>query len=174
MILSVRGNTPTFGEGCRAAPTATLTGDVVAGRDCTFWFGSVVRGDVHGIRLGNAVNVQDNAVLHCTYQRHPLRIGNNVSIGHGALVHGCTIADDVLVGMGATVMDGALVDSGTLVAAGAVVTQGTHCRSGFIYAGLPAKRLKPLSPEAFADEVGRIAAAYPTYAGWYGDEWLVS
>lgn len=170
-LLPVHGKRPRFGKNCRLAPTAVLTGDVVAGSDCTFWFGAVVRGDVNAIRLGDAVNVQDNAVLHCTYQRHALTIGDRVSVGHGAIVHGCTVESDVLVGMGAIVMDGAYVESGCLIAAGALVTQGTRCASGWIYAGRPARQLKALSEEAFADEVGRIASAYPMYAGWYTEGW---
>jgi len=147
-----------------------VTGDVVCGEQCTFWFGSVTRGDVNRIRLGSHVNVQDGAVLHCTYQRFALTIGDRVSIGHRACVHGCTLQDDVLIGMGAIVMDGALVESGTLIAAGAVVTQNMRCESGWIYAGVPAKPIKRLSEEAFADEVTRIAKAYPMYASWYGNE----
>lgn len=148
-------------------PTAVLTGDLVAGADCTFWFGSVVRADVNSVRLGDKVNVQDGACLHCTYREHALAIGCRVSIGHRAIVHGCTIADDVLIGMGAIVMDGVHVESGVLVAAGAVVTQGMRCASGGIYAGVPARRIKELSPEAFTGEVQRIANAYPMYASWY-------
>ncbi len=150
-------------------PTAVLTGDVVCGDHCTFWFHAVVRGDVNAIRVGDKVNVQDGACLHCTYQKFALAIGSRVSIGHRAIVHGCTIEDDVLIGMGAIVMDGAHVESGALIAAGAVVTQGTRCASGWIYAGTPAKPLKRLSEAAFRQEVTRIAEAYPMYAGWYED-----
>ena len=150
-------------------PTAVLTGDVVAGRGCTFWFHAVVRGDVNAVRLGDQVNVQDGAVLHGTYERASLAVGDRVSIGHRAIVHGCTLHDDVLVGMGAIVMDHAVVESRCLIAAGAVVTQGTTCETGWIYAGTPAKPLKRLSEETFAGEVQRIARAYGMYAGWYGD-----
>ena len=166
-LLTVRGHTPRLGPDCRVLPTAILTGDLVAGAGCTFWFHTVVRADVNAIRLGDAVNVQDGACLHYTYEKHALRVGSRVSIGHRAIVHGCTIEDDVLVGMGAIVMDGAHVESGTLIAAGAVVTQGMRCESGWIYAGVPARPIKRLTPEAFAGEVQRIAAAYPMYAGWY-------
>ena len=168
-LLEVRGKRPQLTETCVVLPTAVLTGDVVAGEQCTFWFHSVVRGDVNTIRLGDYVNVQDGAVLHCTYQGASLNIGSRVSIGHRALVHGCTIDDDVLIGMGATVMDHAHVQSRCLIAAGALVTEGTVCESGWIYAGLPAKPLKRLSDEAIRGEVRRIAKAYPMYAGWYGD-----
>ena len=166
-LLPVRGHTPILGDDCRVMPTAVLTGDVVAGRGCTFWFHSAVRGDVNAVRLGDRVNVQDGAVLHCTYQRAALTVGSGVSIGHRAVVHGCTVHDDVLIGMGAIVMDHAVVESGCLIAAGAVVTQGKTCESGWIYAGVPAKPVKRLSHEAFAGEVQRIAEAYGMYASWY-------
>ena len=168
-IIPVRGHSPQLGPRCRVMPTAVLTGDLVAGADCTFWFGAVVRADVHRVRLGDKVNVQDGACLHCTYEKHELHIGSRVSIGHRAIVHGCTIEDDVLIGMGAVVMDGAHVESGTLIAAGAVVTQGMRCVRGGIYAGVPARRIKELSEEAFVGEVRRVAEAYPMYAGWYGE-----
>lgn len=166
-VIPVRGHAPRLGARSRVMPTAVLTGDLVCGADCTFWFGAVVRADVNAVRLGDKVNVQDGACLHCTYERHALTIGSRVSIGHRAIVHGCTIEDDVLVGMGAIVMDGASVESGALIAAGAVVTQGMHCESGWIYAGVPAKPIKRLSEEAFRGEVARIAEAYPMYASWY-------
>ena len=169
LILPVRGHTPRFGADCRLMPTAVVTGDFVCGDACTFWFHSVARADVNAIRLGDKVNVQDGACLHCTYERFGLTIGDRVSIGHRAIVHGCTIGDDVLVGMGAIVMDGAEVESGALIAAGAVVTQGMHCAGGWVYAGIPARAIKALSPEAFGGEVRRIAEAYPMYAGWYGE-----
>ncbi len=168
-LLTVHGKTPQLGGRSRVMPTAVLTGDVVAGTDCTFWFHSVVRGDVNTIRLGDKVNVQDGACLHCTYRKYALTIGSRVSIGHRAIVHGCTIEEDVLIGMGAIVMDGAHVESGVLIAAGAVVTQGMRCESGWIYAGIPAKAIKRLTPDAFAQEVSRIADAYPMYAGWYAE-----
>ncbi len=166
-LLEVRGKTPQVPASCVIMPTAILTGDVRVGEHCSFWFHTVVRGDVNSIVLGDYVNVQDGAILHCTYQGADLRIGSRVSIGHRALVHGCEVGDDVLVGMGAIVMDDAVVESGCLIAAGAVVTQGMHCRSGHIYAGVPAKPIKELSPEAFQQEVQRIAQAYPMYASWY-------
>lgn len=166
-LIEVRGKTPQLGEGTKVFETAVLTGDITCGKDCTFWFQSVVRGDVNAITLGDKVNVQDGAILHATYQKAALTIGNRVSIGHRAIVHGCTIHDDVLIGMGAIVMDHAVVDAGCLIAAGAIVTQGMHCESGWIYAGIPAKPIKKLSPEMMADEVNRIADAYVMYAGWY-------
>ena len=166
-IINVLGKTPQLGEGSKVFDSAVLTGDVVTGKDCTFWFHSVTRGDVNTIVLGDKVNVQDGAILHCTYQKAALTIGNRVSIGHRAIVHGCTIHDDVLIGMGAIVMDHAVVESGCLIAAGAIVTQGMRCESGWIYAGIPAKPIKKLSPEMMKGEVNRIADAYVMYAGWY-------
>lgn len=137
------------------------------GDDCSIWFQAVVRGDVHWIRMGNKVNVQDGAVIHCTYQKAPTTIGNNVSIGHRAIVHGCTIHDNVLIGMGAIVMDGAIVESNTLIAAGAVVLENTVIESGSIYAGIPARKVKSLSPERFKDTVERIANNYVMYSDWF-------
>ena len=166
-LFSVRGVTPKLHATARVFPTAVVTGEVTCGERCTFWFGSVTRGDVMPVTLGDYVNVQDGAVLHGTYRRHALTVGSRVSIGHRACVHGCTLHDDVLIGMGAIVLDGAVVHAGCLVAAGAVVTQGQVCESGWIYAGVPAEPIKRLTEEAFRDEVTRIAEAYPMYAGWY-------
>ena len=167
LIKSVNGVEPTFGKNCYLAENATIVGDVVMGDDCSVWFQAVLRGDVHYIRMGNKVNVQDGAVIHCTYKRAPTNIGNNVSIGHRALVHGCTLKDNVLVGMGAIVMDHAVVEENVLIAAGAVVLENSHLESGHIYAGVPAKKVKALSAEAFKDTVERIANNYVMYAGWF-------
>jgi len=166
-LIEVCGKSPQLGEKSKVFKTAILTGDVVTGKNCTFWYHSVTRGDVNKIILGDKVNVQDGAILHCTYKKAALTIGNRVSIGHRAIVHGCTIHDDVLIGMGAIVMDHAVIESGCLIAAGAVVTQGMHCKSGWIYAGLPAKPIKELSLKMMKGEVNRIAEAYVMYAGWY-------
>jgi carbonic anhydrase/acetyltransferase-like protein (isoleucine patch superfamily) len=141
-ILPVQGHTPNIPDSCFLAPTATVVGDVQMGEECSVWFNAVVRGDVHFIRMGDRVNVQDNAVIHCTYQKFPTTIGNNVSIGHNAIVHGCTLHDNVLVGMGSIVMDGCVVESNSIIAAGAVLTAGTHVPSGSIFAGIPAKKSK--------------------------------
>ena len=149
LILPVKGVSPRFGDNCYLAENATVVGDVEMGNDCSVWFTAVIRGDVHYIKMGNKVNVQDGAVIHCTYQKHPTTIGNNVSIGHRALVHGCTVHDNVLIGMGAIVMDNVVVESNVLIAAGAVVLENSHLESGFIYAGVPAKKVKPLSIEQF-------------------------
>ena len=169
IVKTVRGFTPKIGEKCFIAENATIVGDVEMGDECSVWFQAVVRGDVNSIRMGNKVNVQDGAIIHCTYQRTKTTIGNNVSIGHRALVHGCTIQDNVLVGMGATIMDNATVESNCLIAAGAVVLENAHLKSGWIYAGIPAKPIKKLSQEAFDDNVKRIADAYVMYASWYDD-----
>lgn len=170
LIKTVRGNTPAWGQNCFLADNATLIGDLIMGDDCSIWFQAVVRGDVNSIRIGNKVNIQDGAVIHGTFERAATTIGNNVSIGHRALVHGCTIHDNVLIGMGAIVMDNAVVEEHVLIAAGAVVLENTHCESGYIYAGVPAKKVKKLSQEQFGDTIDRIANAYLKYASWFKEE----
>lgn len=170
IIKKVKGKSPVWGRGCWFADNAAILGDVTMGEDCNIWFGAVVRGDVHYIKMGNKVNIQDNATLHTTYQKHPLNIGNHVSIAHNAVVHGCTLGDYTLVGMGAVVMDGAVVEPHSLVAAGAVVTQGTVVPSGTIYAGNPARKLKDITPEQLRDIVERISNDYAMYASWYTEE----
>ena len=167
LILPCNEITPKFGENCFLAPNATVIGDVQMGNDCSIWFNAVVRGDVNSIRIGNKVNIQDNAVIHCTYQQAATVIGNNVSIGHNAIVHGCTIHDNVLVGMGAIVMDHAVVHSNVLIAAGSVVLENSVLESGFIYGGVPAKKLKPLSEEVFKQNIDRIANNYVIYSTWF-------
>ncbi len=167
LILPVRGFHPRFGKDCFLADNATIVGDVVMGDGCSVWFQAVVRGDVNSIRIGDRVNIQDGAVLHGTYERAATHIGSNVSIGHRAIVHGCTLHDNVLVGMGAIVMDHAVVEENVLIAAGAVVRENSHLESGFIYAGVPAKKLKPLDEATFQHYIARIARNYLMYAGWY-------
>lgn len=167
LILTVNDKTPQFGENCFLAENATVTGDVVMGNDCSVWFSAVIRGDVHYIKIGNNVNIQDGAVIHATYQKSPTNIGNNVSIAHGAIVHGCTIHDNVLIGMNAVVLDDAVIESNSIIAAGAVVTKGTVVKSGTVYAGSPAKKIKDLSPELLQGEIERIANNYGMYASWY-------
>ena len=169
VILPVENVFPQFGENCFIAPNATIVGDVVMGRDCSIWFNAVLRGDVNSIRMGDKVNVQDGAVIHCTFQRTKAIIGNNVSIGHNAIVHGCTVEDDVLIGMGAIVMDNAVVKSNTIIAAGAVVLEGTICESGSIYAGVPARKVKDISGELISGEINRIANNYVRYARWFNN-----
>jgi carbonic anhydrase/acetyltransferase-like protein (isoleucine patch superfamily) len=167
VILPVQGTSPQFGADCFIAPNATVVGDVITGDECSIWFNAVVRGDVNSIRLGNRVNVQDGAVIHCTYQRSKTVIGNNVSIGHNAIVHGCIIADDVLVGMGAIIMDNAEVGSNTIIAAGAVILEGTKVEAGSIYEGIPAKKIKNISAQLINGEINRIAQNYVKYSGWF-------
>ena len=166
-ILTVLGKTPIFGTDCFVAPNATVVGDVVMGNEGSVWFNAVIRGDVNSIVMGNKVNVQDGAVIHCTYQKNATIIGNNVSIGHNALVHGCTIEDNVLIGMGAIVMDRCVVHSNSIVAAGAVVLEGTIIEAGSIYAGVPAKKVKDISPEKISGEIDRIANNYVKYSSWF-------
>ena len=169
VILPVKGIMPTMGANCFIAPNATIVGDVIMGNDCSVWFNAVIRGDVNSIRMGNKVNVQDGAVLHCTNEKTKVNIGNNVSIGHNAIVHGCVIADNVLVGMGAIVMDNVQVGSNCIIAAGAVVLENTVIESGCIYAGVPAKKVKNISEELISGEINRIADNYLMYSGWFKD-----
>lgn len=167
LIKSVNGVSPVFGEDCYFAENATIVGNVSMGNQCSVWFNAVVRGDVNSITMGNKVNIQDGAVIHCTYQKAATTIGNNVSIGHNALVHGCTIHDNVLIGMGSIVMDNCVVESNSIIAAGAVLLEGTHVESGSVYAGVPAKKVKQMSKELFEGEVQRIANNYVMYASWF-------
>lgn len=167
LIKELLGKTPQIGENTFLAETATIIGDVTMGKDCSIWYNAVIRGDVHYIKMGDKVNVQDNAMLHCTYEKFPLTIGNNVSIGHNAIVHGCNIKDNVLIGMGAIVMDDCLVESNSIVGAGSVVTQGTHIKSGEVWGGIPARKIKDISSELLEGEVNRIADNYVKYSGWY-------
>lgn len=168
-ILTILEKTPQFGEDCFIAPNATIVGDVIMGNQCSIWFNTVIRGDVNSIKIGNKVNIQDGAVIHCTYQKNATVIGNNVSIGHNALVHGCTIYDNVLIGMGSIVMDRCIVHSNSIVAAGAVLTEGTVVEEGTIYAGVPAKKVKDISTELIHGEIDRIANNYIKYASWFED-----
>lgn len=167
VILPVNGVSPQLGRDCFVAPNATLVGQITAGDQCSFWFGAVVRGDVNTITMGNRVNVQDNATIHATYQKHATTIGNDVSIGHNAIVHGCTLHDRVLVGMGAIVMDGCVVESNSIIAAGAVLLEGTYVPAGSIYAGVPAKKVKDISQELISGEIERIAGNYLKYSSWF-------
>lgn len=167
VILHVDGTYPTFGENTFIAPNATIVGDVVMGNDCSIWFNAVVRGDVNSIRMGNKVNIQDGACIHATYEKTKVHLGDNVSIGHNAIVHGCTVHDNVLIGMGAIVMDNVEIGSNTIIAAGAVVLENTKVQAGCIYAGVPAKKVKDISPELISGEIGRIANNYIMYSSWF-------
>lgn len=167
VILPVEGKQPRFGNQVFIAPNATIVGDVVMGDECSVWFNAVIRGDVNFIRIGNKVNIQDGACIHCTFERCGTTIGNNVSIGHHAIVHGCELHDNVLIGMGAIVMDRAVVHSNTIIAAGAVVLENTICEAGSIYAGVPAKKVKDIPADKISGEINRIADNYVRYAGWF-------
>lgn len=167
MIKEIHGWQPNIKEDSYIAPNAVICGEVRIGANCSIWFNAVLRGDVNSITLGDESNVQDGAILHCTYEKYALNIGRRVSIGHGAIVHGCTVEDDVLIGMRATIMDGAIVESGCLIAAGALVPQNKILKSGFIYAGIPAKPIKPLNGSGARGEIKRIAKNYQKYASWY-------
>ena len=167
LIKTLNGKTPKFGANCFLAETATIIGDVEMGDNCSIWFNAVLRGDVHYIRIGNNTNIQDNATVHATYKKSPTNIGSNVIIAHGATVHGCTLKDNVMIGINAVVLDDAVVESNSIIAAGSVVTKGTIVESGSVYAGIPAKKIKDLSPELLEGEIHRIANAYSMYAGWY-------
>ncbi|MBS1686414.1 MAG: gamma carbonic anhydrase family protein [Bacteroidetes bacterium] len=167
LVLPVNGIAPKFGANCWLADNATVVGDVTMGDDCSVWFTAVVRGDVHYIRIGNKVNIQDGAVIHCTYQKSPTTICDFVSIGHRAIVHGCTIEDNVLIGMGAIVMDNAVIKKNSIIAAGAIVLENTVVESGTIYAGIPAKKVKDLDENNFKNLIERIGNNYLMYAGWF-------
>lgn len=166
LILPVKGVMPSVGQDCFLAPNATLTGDVQLGDRCSVWFQAVIRGDVHSIRIGEQTNIQDGAIIHATYQKASTQIGARVSIGHQAMIHGCTLHDHVLVGMGAIILDHAVVESYCLIAAGSVVLEGTVCESGHLYAGVPARKIKPLTDEQKA-LIDRTADHYVAYASWY-------
>jgi carbonic anhydrase/acetyltransferase-like protein (isoleucine patch superfamily) len=166
LILPVHDIKPRIGKSCFLAENATITGDVVIGDQCSLWFNSVVRGDVNSIRIGNKVNIQDGAIIHCTYQKAKTVIGNNCSIGHNAIIHGCHLHNNILVGMGAIVMDHAVIESFTIIAAGALVLENSVLETGFIYAGSPAKKLKPIT-DVQRKLLEELAERYVMYSGWY-------
>jgi carbonic anhydrase/acetyltransferase-like protein (isoleucine patch superfamily) len=166
LILSVNGKYPNWGRDCFIADNATLVGDVTMGDKCSVWFTAVIRGDVNYIKIGHHTNIQDGAIIHATYKKAATNIGNYVSIGHRALVHGCTLNDYVLVGMGAIIMDNAVVEEFVIIAAGAVVLENTICESGFLYAGMPAKKIKPLTEEQ-RELLRNLPGNYVMYAEWF-------
>ena len=170
MILPVRGISPQIGKDCYIAENATIAGEVLMGDQCSVWFNAVIRGDVHYIKIGNKVNVQDGAIIHCTYKTSPTNIGDNVSIGHNAIVHGCTIHDDVLIGMGSIIMDDCVVESNSIIAAGAVLTKGTHVPTGSVFAGMPARKIRDIDPALSEGEIQRIANNYILYSSWFKEE----
>lgn len=167
LIKECRGNNPKIPDSCWLAENSTIVGEVEMGENCSVWFNAVIRGDVNSITMGDNVNIQDGAVIHCTYEKTKTVLGNNVSVGHNALVHGCTVGDNVLIGMGSIVMDNCVIEENCIIAAGAVLLEGTKVESGSIWAGVPAKKVKELSPELFEGEVKRIAKNYRMYASWY-------
>ena len=166
LVLPVLGKSPVWGNKCFIADNATIVGDVIMGDYCSVWFNAVIRGDVNYIKIGNNTNIQDGAVIHCTYQYAATEIGNNVSIGHNALVHGCKLHDHVLIGMGAIVMDNTVVEEYTIIAAGAIVLENTICESGYLYAGIPAKKIKPLT-QLQKDLLNDLPSRYIMYSGWF-------
>jgi carbonic anhydrase/acetyltransferase-like protein (isoleucine patch superfamily) len=170
LIKAVNGVKPVFGKNCFLADNATVIGDVVMGEGCSVWFNAVIRGDVHSIRIGNNVNIQDGATIHCTYQKAPVNIGNNVSIAHNAIIHGCTIHDNVLIGMGAIVMDGAIINSNSVIGAGALVKENTNVESGSVWAGVPAVKIRDIDQSLLEGQVNRISKNYSMYASWYDKE----
>ena len=167
IIKPVKGKHPKISEDCYIAENATIVGEVSIGTQCSVWFNAVIRGDVNYIKIGNKVNIQDGAVIHATYKKSPTTIGNNVSIGHNAIVHGCTIHDNVLIGMGSIVMDDCVIESNSIIAAGAIVIKNTRVESGSIYAGIPAKKIKNISQEMISGEIDRIADSYINYSSWF-------
>lgn len=167
LIKTVRGFTPQWGSDCFVAENATLIGDLILGDQCSVWYQAVIRGDVNAIRIGNRVNIQDGAVIHATYEKAGTTIGDDVSIGHNAIVHGCTLKDSVLVGMGSIIMDNCIVESNSIIAAGSVVTQNTHVPEGTIFAGIPARKIKDIDPKLRKGEIERIAKNYLIYSSWF-------
>src|ERR1700744_5325693 len=168
LILPVKDKNPAWGEDCFIAENATIVGEVVMGNNCSVWFNAVIRGEVNYIKIGDNTNIQDGAVIHCTYLKAGTDIGNNVSIGHNALVHGCTLKDNVLIGMGAIVMDHVVVEEFVIIAAGAIVLEKTVCESGYLYAGIPAKKIKPITPEQ-REMLGSLPDLYVMYSGLFKD-----
>ncbi len=167
LIRKVRGFDPKFGNNCFLAENSTILGDVIIGNDCSIWFNAVIRGDVNSIRIGDKVNIQDGAVLHCLYQKSVIEIGDNVSIGHNVIIHGAKIHDNVLIGMGAIIMDHAVIGENSIIAAGALVLDSTIIEPGSIYGGVPAKRIKSIDPNQTREMIERIANNYLMYAKWY-------
>ena len=169
IIKTLKNKTPKFGKNCFLAENCTIIGEVEIGNDCSVWYNAVIRGDVHYIKIGNNVNIQDGAIIHATYQKSPTNIGDNVSIAHRAVVHGCTIKNNVLIGMGAIILDNVIINSNSIIAAGAVVTKGTIVEAGSVYAGTPAKKIKDIDEKLSKGEIQRIANSYSMYAAWYKD-----
>ncbi len=170
LIKSVRGFTPSFGENCFLAENATIVGDVIIGDNCSIWFNAVLRGDVNSIKIGNKVNIQDGSVLHTLYQKSVIEIGNNVSLGHNVNIHGATIKDNCLIGIGATILDHAVIGENSIIAANALVLSNTIVEPNSVYAGVPAKKVKDIEPEQTKEMINKIANNYLMYASWYKEE----
>ena len=166
LVKPVNGKQPQFGDNCYLTENATIVGDVKMGNNCSVWYNAVIRGDVNSIEIGDNTNIQDGAIIHCTYQTAATKIGNNVSIAHNAIVHGCTIHDNVLVGMGAIVMDHAIIESGSIIAAGAIVLENTIVPAGSIYGGIPAKKIKDVDAKR-SGVFARTAKNYVMYSEWF-------
>lgn len=169
-IKKIRGKEPKIGKNPFIAENATIVGDVTIGDDCTIWFNAVIRGDINPIVIGDRVNIQDGAVLHTLYDKSVVEIGNDVSVGHNAIVHGAKIENECLIGMGATLLDNVVVQSGTIVAANALVLSDTILEPNSIYAGIPAKKVKSISPQQRKEIIERTAHDYMMYASWYDEE----
>ena len=167
LIKSILGKRPLWGKDCFFADNATLIGDIVIGDFCSIWFNTVIRGDVNKIRIGNNVNIQDGSVIHATYKKSSTSVGNYVSVGHNAIIHGCTIDDFVLIGMGSIVMDNAKISSNTIIAAGSVILENTVVEPNSIYGGTPAKKIKEINESKSKKEIERIAKNYLIYSSWY-------
>lgn len=165
-ILPVKDSHPVIDPTVFVADNATIVGDVVIGAHASLWFNCVLRGDVNYIRVGDYTNIQDGVMVHCTYQKNGTDIGSYVNVGHNAIIHGCVIEDYVLIGMGAIVMDRAVVESNVIIAAGAVVLEGSRCESGYLYAGVPAKKIKPLSAEQY-ELLKQLPHNYVLYSSWF-------
>jgi len=166
LILPVKDKYPEIGKDNFIAENATIVGDVIIGDKCSVWFNAVIRGDVNAITIGNESNIQDGAVIHATYLKASTQIGNRVSVGHNAIVHGCTVQDNVLIGMGAIVMDHAVIEEYCIIAAGSVVLENTICETGYLYAGTPAKKIKPITEEQRA-LLNKLPDNYIMYSGWF-------
>ena len=166
LILPVKDINPSWGADCYLADNCTIVGDVQIGSNCSIWFNAVIRGDVNTISIGDYTNIQDGAVIHATYLNAATTIGSYVSIGHNALVHGCTLKNHVLVGMGAIVMDHAVVEEFVIIAAGAIILENTVCESGYLYAGVPAKKVKPITDDQ-RELLKKLPHNYVMYASWF-------
>jgi len=166
LLQKVRGYFPIIHPNTFIADNATITGDVVIDSGSSIWYNSVIRGDVNSIRIGKEVNIQDGAILHCTFHKSICIIGDRVSIGHRAIIHGCQIESDVLIGMGAIIMDHVYIPSNVIIGAGALISENQILESGFIYTGIPAKKFKELDQTQFDFFIKRTATNYQMYADW--------